>query len=131
MTRAFWTSAAIIAYVYVGYSALLWVWAHIRSGIRRVGPGGPPRTGLKAGPYVRPGADERHGVDAEFPGVSIIIAARNEAARLPSRIENLLSLEYPGPRQIIIVSDGSTDHTVNTLRTYEPDVEAVLLPPSG
>src|SRR5262252_8890887 len=42
--------------------------------------------------------------------VSIVIAARNEAARLPARIDNLLGLDYPADkRQIVVVSDGSTD----------------------
>ena len=38
------------------------------------------------------------------PGVSIVIAARNEGRRLAGRIDNLLELDYPAAkRQIIVV----------------------------
>ena len=45
------------------------------------------------------------------PSISIVVAARNEARRLPARITNLLDQDYPGRREIIVVSDGSTDDT--------------------
>ena len=58
-----------------------------------------------------------------LPGVSIVIAARNEAARLPARIRNLLELEYPADRrQIIVASDGYDDETVSALRPFDEDV---------
>ena len=47
--------------------------------------------------------------DGAWPSISIVLAARNEAARLPARIANLLEQDYPGRREIIVVSDGSTD----------------------
>ena len=59
MHELFWTSAAIVAYVYVGYPALLALWARLVD--RR-----PRRV-----PYPP---------DA-WPPISIVIAARNEAAR--------------------------------------------------
>ena len=105
----FWGSAVLIAYVYVGYPALLAMWA------RLVG---------------RPRRHEH--MPAELPAVSIVIAARNEGHRLRARLDNLLSLEYPPDRlQIIVVSDGSTDGTAGVLAEYESSVERVLLPPSG
>jgi cellulose synthase/poly-beta-1,6-N-acetylglucosamine synthase-like glycosyltransferase len=64
--------------------------------------------------------------------VSIVIAARNESARLAARIENLVSLDYPADkRQIIVVSDGSTDDTLDVLSRYPDLVEAVAIPPGG
>jgi cellulose synthase/poly-beta-1,6-N-acetylglucosamine synthase-like glycosyltransferase len=58
--------------------------------------------------------------------VSIVVAARNEAARLPARLDNLLALDYPGERrQIVVVSDGSTDGTLGVLASYGRAVEAV------
>jgi cellulose synthase/poly-beta-1,6-N-acetylglucosamine synthase-like glycosyltransferase len=64
--------------------------------------------------------------------VSIVIAARNEGARLAARIENLLSLDYPkDSRQVIVVSDGSTDDTLDVLARYPHDVVPVPVPPSG
>ncbi|HET7694292.1 MAG TPA: glycosyltransferase [Vicinamibacterales bacterium] len=95
MIVLFWISALIVAYVYVGYPALLGVWARVVD--RR-----PRRMPFAAGAW---------------PSISIIVAARNEAARLPGRVANLLAQEYPGRREIIVVSDGSTD-----------DPEAALAP---
>ena len=49
--------------------------------------------------------------------VSVCIAARNEAARLPRKIDNLRSQRYPQDLiEIIIASDGSTDQTLQVLR---------------
>lgn len=111
MVRAvFWSSALFIAYVYLGYALLLLVWTRLRG----------PRTGGRA-----------DGTDI-LPRLSIVIAARNEARRLPGRIENLLSLDYPAERlQIIVVSDGSTDHTEAALARFGPKVEVVSVPASG
>ena len=73
MRSLFWLSALSIAYVYVGYPMLLVVWSRVRPA-RRIedAPGSAP-----------------------LPRISVVIAARNEAARLPSRIDNLLALDYP------------------------------------
>jgi cellulose synthase/poly-beta-1,6-N-acetylglucosamine synthase-like glycosyltransferase len=107
MTTIFWLSVAIVAYVYVGYPALLRVWARLR-----------PK------PYVASGGPVR--------GVSIVIAARDEGARLAARIDNLLGLHYPAShRQIIVVCDGCTDETEEVLARYADVVEAVSVPPSG
>jgi len=67
-----------------------------------------------------------------LPRVSIVIAARNEAARLPARIDNLLALQYPANRrQIIVVSDGSTDGTLAALSRFGNAVETVDVPACG
>jgi cellulose synthase/poly-beta-1,6-N-acetylglucosamine synthase-like glycosyltransferase len=60
-----------------------------------------------------------------------VIAARNEAARLPGRISNLLALDYPAPRQIIVVSDGSTDDTEGALASFADAVELVTIDGGG
>src|SRR5512142_3390146 len=91
----FWVAAAVILYVYVGYPLLLAVWAAL--GARSV------RTAA---------------ADAPLPSVSIVIAARNEARRLAARLENLLALDYSGERQVIVVSDGSTDDTAAVVRRF-------------
>jgi cellulose synthase/poly-beta-1,6-N-acetylglucosamine synthase-like glycosyltransferase len=109
MRVLFWCSTFLVAYVYVGYPLLIRLWARLR-----------PRP-------VRLQASE-----GSLPPVSIVIAARNEGARLAARIENLLSLDYPADkRQIIVVSDGSTDDTLNVLARFADRVETVAIPPSG
>jgi cellulose synthase/poly-beta-1,6-N-acetylglucosamine synthase-like glycosyltransferase len=116
MALVFWCSVALVAYVYVGYPILLWFWARVR-----------PAPELKLGP-----TDDRSTSGAGVPGVSIVIAARNEARRLPARLTNLLALDYPASRrQIIVVSDGSTDDTLDVLARFRGLVEAVALPPGG
>jgi cellulose synthase/poly-beta-1,6-N-acetylglucosamine synthase-like glycosyltransferase len=109
MTVLFWISASIIGYVYVGYPCLLAVWA--RAAGRRARPAGFPA--------------------GRWPSISVVIAARNEAQRLPSRVRNLLDQDYPGPREVIIVSDGSTDATGAALAAFGAAVTLIDVPDGG
>lgn len=110
MRSVFWLSALMVAYVYAGYPVLLACWARWR-----------PL------PAPRPAAPSD-----DLPTVSIVIAARNEAARLAARIENLLALDYPADRrQIIVISDGSSDDTLRVVAAFGPAVETVAAPPRG
>src|SRR5262249_44813830 len=77
MRALFWCSTILVAYVYVGYPLLLRLWARLR-----------PR------PYRLQSSHFRL-----EPSVSIVIAARNEGARLAARIENLLGLDYPARKR--------------------------------
>jgi glycosyltransferase involved in cell wall biosynthesis len=53
------------------------------------------------------------------PRVSFIIAARNEAARIRSKIENTLALDYPRDlMEIVVASDCSDDGTHDIVREY-------------
>jgi cellulose synthase/poly-beta-1,6-N-acetylglucosamine synthase-like glycosyltransferase len=111
MEILFWASALVIAYVYVGYPVLLAAWA-------RLAPRPVRRTGFA------PGA---------WPSISIVLAARNEAPRLPARLANLLELPYEGSREIIVVSDGSTDDTRERLTPFcrRGDVRLIEVPAGG
>ena len=82
MKWVFWTAAFLIAYTYVGYAC--WLWFRLLWRARPVtrGPCTPP--------------------------VSIAMVVRNEEEVLESKLQNLLSLDYPAC-QIIVVSDGSTE----------------------
>ena len=103
---------AFIAYAYVGYPAFLGLCARVTRRMRQAG-----HTPQSLG---------------DLPGVSVIIAARDEARRLPARIDNLLQSDYPSDRlQIIVASDGSTDNTVDALSAYRDRIELVLLPAAG
>jgi poly-beta-1,6-N-acetyl-D-glucosamine synthase len=83
----------LIGFHYVGYPALIWALARLRS--RRPARG------------------------AALPRVSIVIAAHNEGAIIGRKIEATLALDYPD-LEIIVVSDGSTDATVSTVRGFAP-----------
>jgi poly-beta-1,6-N-acetyl-D-glucosamine synthase len=109
MIVLFWISAAIVGYVYVGYPCLIALWARVAD--RR------PRRALFTGD--------------RWPAISIVIAARNEAARLPARVRNLLDQQYPGPCEILVVSDGSTDDPVSALAEFGSPVRVIELPPGG
>jgi len=110
MKTIFWLSAAIIAYVYVGYPMLLAAWSWL---VRR----SPRRLPIEA-------------VNA-WPSISIVLAARNEAGRLPGRLTNLLTIPYGGRREIIVVSDGSTDDTAEVVRMFGERVRLVEVPAGG
>ena len=118
MTYVFWASALLIGYVYIGYPALLAVWVRLR-----------PRSANALAERER--SPKRLALH-EPPAVSIIVAARNEGPRLTARVRNLLALDYPaGRRQIIIVSDGSTDDTVRVLAPFRGRLDVIAIAPSG
>jgi cellulose synthase/poly-beta-1,6-N-acetylglucosamine synthase-like glycosyltransferase len=56
---------------------------------------------------------------AEWPVVSLIIAAHNEEAVLREKLENSIALDYPEKQlEIIVASDGSTDATEEIVRFF-------------
>jgi cellulose synthase/poly-beta-1,6-N-acetylglucosamine synthase-like glycosyltransferase len=85
----FWLSLIGILYTYLGYPAVIWMLARLR-----------PRP-WTASPIS--------------PSVSVVLAVHNGAALLPHKIEHLLGLDYPNIKEIILVSDGSTDGTAELL----------------
>ena len=65
-----------------------------------------------------------------FPRISIVIAAHNEAHTLPQKMENLSAIDYPpGQREIIVVSDGSTDSTAEVFKQWENENARLLILP--
>ena len=109
MIVVFWISAVIAGYVYFGYPCLLALWARLTD--RR-----PRRAFFREG---------------HWPSISIILAARNEAARLPARVRNLLDQAYPGPCEILVVSDGSTDDPASALEDFDGSIRILELPAGG
>ncbi|MFP4514861.1 MAG: glycosyltransferase family 2 protein [Parcubacteria group bacterium] len=58
--------------------------------------------------------------DDYFPLISLIIACHNEEEIIADKIENSLELDYPKDKlEIIVFSDGSTDKTVEIVKSYE------------
>ena len=94
----FWTAVAVVFYTYAGYPILV-DWA---SRLRRRRADALPAGGV-----------------AELPLLTLIIPAHNEERWIARKIENTLALEYPQERrEILVVSDGSTDKTVEVARQY-------------
>jgi poly-beta-1,6-N-acetyl-D-glucosamine synthase len=112
MRILFWASMLLLAYVYAGYPLLLALWSAVAA--RPVAK----RTcwSKDAGPW---------------PSVSVIVAAHNEGPRLSKRISNLLDQKYPGPLDILVGSDGSTDNTRAVLAQYDDRVRLLELPRGG
>ncbi len=91
MAFVFWLSAAAVLYPYLGYPILLWLL----------------------------GRRERHAPSptGSLPRVSMIVPVCNEEARIERKLANTAALRYPEELlQVIFVSDGSVDRTVELLR---------------
>lgn len=98
----FWGAALLIGYTYLGYAAWLWL-----------------RARLFPWPVMH---------SSQQPSVSIVMIVRNEEQALKSKLTNLLDLNYPPElRQIVVVSDGSTDRTHAILHEYASDPQVQVL----
>ena len=106
MKIVFWLSLVCVLYTYVGYPILMWMLARLRPRPWQVAP--------------------------ITPSVSIVLAVHNGVLLLPHRIQHLLGLDYPNIKEIIIVSDGSTDGTTELLaRQHHPHVHSISLEEHG
>jgi len=98
----------LCAYTYLGYPALL----ELVRLIRRASPRRPARPA------------------AEWPTISIALPVYNEAEGIAGTLEQILAIEYPAERrQILVVSDASTDGTDEIVAGFAPrGVELLRLP---
>jgi biofilm PGA synthesis N-glycosyltransferase PgaC len=85
----FWLSFTGVLYTHLGYPVLIWICASLR-----------PRRWI---------------TNLIQPSVSIVLAVHNGAPLLRWKIDHLLNGDYPRIKEIIIVSDGSTDGTAEIL----------------
>ena len=91
-----------ILYTYAGYPIVMWILSRLR-----------PK------PWV---------VSTISPSVSIVLAVHNGKALLPRKIKHLLGLDYRNIKEIIIVSDGSTDGTAELLaHQRHPRLTTIIL----
>jgi glycosyltransferase involved in cell wall biosynthesis len=102
MTRVvFAAAAALVGYTYLAFPVLVLLRARLRPRPHRSAP--------------------------VPPSVSIVIAARNEAASIAAKIENLRALDYPPDRlQVVIACDGCDDGTDAIARASGDDRVRVL-----
>lgn len=92
LVTIFWLSAAWLAYIYVGYAAILWILGRIRP--------------------------ERHEIGASnfFPSISVLISARNEERDIGWKVNETLAWDYPADHlQVLVASDASDDGTDRVL----------------
>jgi poly-beta-1,6-N-acetyl-D-glucosamine synthase len=53
---------------------------------------------------------------SRYPPLSVLVPAYNEAATIGSTLRSLAAQRYPGTIEVIVVDDGSTDGTADTVR---------------
>lgn len=63
-----------------------------------------------------------------YPGATILVAAYNEAAAIKDTLQSLSVQDYPGPFEILVLNDGSTDDTV---ALAEQAIAALRFPPNA
>jgi len=87
---------ALFGYALAGYPALLWLVS--RAARREAVWGNPP----------------------EWPRIAILVPAYNEEASIAGTLDSLLAIDYPvGRREIVVMSDASTDRTDDIVRGYD------------
>ena len=87
---AFWLSLGLLVYTHLGYPVVLWVLARLR----------------RSEEVLQPPSEQ-------LPAVSLIVAAHDEEASILRWVRSTLPFEYPRERlEVVVVSDGSTDRTV-------------------
>lgn len=66
--------------------------------------------------------------EASLPEVSIIMPVHNEAEVIATKLRNLQQLDYPPDLlNVVIVSDGCTDDTVPTIRTFTSSLNLTVV----
>ena len=102
LTIGFWLTALNLVHIYITYPLLLFLMAKVYN------------RPIRSGPHT--------------PSVTIIIPGHNEAAVIDDKIQNTLSLDYPGELlQIIAVSDGSTDDTGKLISHYDGKILPIII----
>lgn len=91
-----WLALGFVVYTYFGFP--LWLWSLARGVIA-------PAPSLQK---------------EEWPEVTIVISAFNEAATIESKLSSLAELDYPQAQwRVILVDDGSSDETVQVAQRQE------------
>ena len=98
--------AALFGYAYAGYPLALWIVGQLRG--RRPAVPAP----------------------AEWPLLSVVVPAYNEEGAIARTLDRILAADYPAERrQVLVVSDCSSDRTDDIVRGYaDRGVELLRLP---
>lgn len=98
----FWIAAFLVFYTFFGYGIIVWIAVKCKELVSK---------------------PERFPIVEEYPEVTLLIAAYNEADIIDRKMENCASLKYPSDRiRFVWVTDGSTDGTPEVLRRYPENI---------
>ena len=104
----FWSALALVGYTYLGYAAVVGLLAALLARWRKPAPRRPFE-----------------------PEVTLVVPAYNEAAVLAAKVEDCLAQDYPAAKlQLLVITDGSTDHSAQVLAAY-PRVRHLHAPARG
>lgn len=104
----FYLFTFIIFYTYLGYGILIWLLVKIKYFFK-------PRSKNKL-------------QDLDLLDVTLLIAAYNEENVVVEKMDNIESLDYPKEKlHVVWVTDGSTDSTVEMLKSY-PNIKVLHKP---
>jgi len=93
----FWLSMSMILYTYFGYPLFLSFLVKIKGKNRKV---------------IKPDIENS-------PEISLVVPVHNEEKNIEKKLKNLNSLNYSMEKiQIIVISDGSTDNTVEIIKQF-------------
>lgn len=73
-------------------------------------------------------------VDQHYPPVTILIAAYNEANSIASTLSGIFLQDYPADIRVIVINDGSSDKTVDSVKALQsahPNLELIDLGHNG
>lgn len=97
MQILFWILFFVLFYIYIGYGVLLLVLVKIK----------------------RRKAASANRIDSDKKAVTMVVAAWNEEDCIEDKIRNTFELDYPEDKfKFIIITDGSTDRTVEIVKKY-------------
>lgn len=130
--------AAVIAAVWLGIS--LWLalsWAAELGGMIGTGPAWSIIAGIALAPgfmnafqtaslLLRPRG--KYVESQDYPPVTVLIAAYNEAANIANTLRSLASQRYAGEVEVIVIDDGSADGTAEIVRGTYPCVRLLVQP---
>lgn len=95
----FWILLFIAFYAYIGYGILLWALVAIKQLFN---------------------SKKNTEQLADFPAVTLLVAAYNEQDIIVDKVINSLELDYPKDKlKIVFVTDGSTDKTPEILKSFD------------
>lgn len=70
--------------------------------------------------FNKKNTQSNHGLENNYQGVSVIIAAKNEANNLQKHLREILEQEYPN-FEVIVANDHSNDRTIEILNQFQKD----------